>query len=571
MSDLFQFAEDREVVQEASGKAWKILVVDDEPSVHDITRSALKHVTVEGQALELIYALSGEEAKKKLEEHKNIALALIDVIMETPSAGLDLVNHIRNDLKNDFIRLIIRTGQPHEVPERDVIDRYDINDYKEKTELTVDKLYTVIRSGIKQYIQLIELSNKYQDVYKQMTTHPLTKLPNRQKLNEDLDTDGAKDLVLINIDNFSLINDTQGFEVGDELLKQMGAFLVSMYADEMMVYHLEGDTFGILCMDEHISEERLVCIKTDINKMTFLLAGVESRLSVTMGLVMREEGNIIQKAQFALKEARSHGKNRISKYTKDIKIIQTIHHNSKWTKRIQEALASRSLRSYYQPIFDIKTGNLVKYECLVRMLYDDEIIGPNEFLECAKISGQSYAIFKFMFENACQKSKGFDGQLTINMTDSDLQEDDLLSYVEESFEKYDVDPKQIGIEILEQKSIMKNDLIRKNIIALADKGMAIIIDDFGIECSNFGQLADLPISMLKIDGSFIKDLDINVKHRVIVESIIEFAKKMNIPIVAEFVHSQKIMDIVRDMGVHYAQGYHLGEPLPDLVDLSYRY
>ena len=151
------------------------------------------------------------------------------------------------------------------------------------------------------------------------------------------------------------------------------------------------------------------------------------------------------------------------------------------------------------------------------------------------------------------------------MTDADLQEENLLEYIEKMLTQYDVNPTQIGLEILEEKSIMNNDTIRKNIVTLADKGIAIIVDDFGSECSNFGQLSNLPISLLKIDGSFIRDLDSNIKHKVIVESIIEFSKKMNIPIVAEFVHSQKIMDIVTDMGVHYAQGYHLGEPLDELV------
>lgn len=565
MSDLFEFAEERKEKKKISDKTWKILVVDDEKSIHDITQSALKHVTIDNRKLELVFALSAEEAKQRLAEHDDFAMALIDVIMETPSAGLDLVNYIRNDIKNDLIRLIIRTGQPHEVPEREVIDQYDINDYKEKTELTVDKLYTVIRASIKQYTQLIELANKYEDVYRQMTTHPLTRLPNRQKLNEALDTDGAKDLVLINIDNFSSINESQGFEVGDELLKQMGAFLVNMYSEEMDVFHLEGDIFGILCSDERISEERLVRIKTEINKASFLLGGVENRLSVTMGLVMHEEGNIIQKAEFALKEARSHGKNRITKYSKDIKIIQTIQHNSIWIKRIQEALEEERFVGYFQPIFDIKTGEIVKYECLVRMLHEDQVVGPFEFLECARSSGQLYGIFKIMFEAACKKSKEFSGQLTINMTDLDLQEPDLISFVDEMMARYTVDPTQIGLEILEQKSIINNIEIKKNIVTLADKGIAIIIDDFGVECSNFGQLVSLPISLLKIDGSFIKDLNENIKHKVIVESIIEFSRKMNIPMVAEFVHSERILDIVTEMGINYAQGYHLGEPRPELV------
>ena len=153
---------------------------------------------------------------------------------------------------------------------------------------------------------------------------------------------------------------------------------------------------------------------------------------------------------------------------------------------------------------------------------------------------------------------------TINMTDIDLQEDDLLEFMDTTMNKYNAKATQFGLEILEQKSIMNNELIKRNIVSLADKGFSIMIDDFGSECSNFGQLVNLPISVLKIDGSFIKDLDTNLKHKLIVQSIIEFSEKMCIPIVAEFVHSQKILDIVTDMGIQYAQGYHLGKPLADL-------
>jgi len=95
--------------------------------------------------------------------------------------------------------------------------------------------------------------------------------------------------------------------------------------------------------------------------------------------------------------------------------------------------------------------------------------------------------------------------------------------------------------------------------------MSIIIDDFGAECSNFAQLIDLPISILKIDGMFIKDLPENEEHQIICESIITFATRLKIPTVAEFVHSQAVFEKVKDMGVVYAQGFHLGEPLPDLI------
>lgn len=565
MSDLFQFAEEDTEVKSLPEKSWKILVIDDEKSIHDITLNALKSIIIDGRRLEIISAMSAVEAKERLSEHDDIALALVDVIMETPTAGLDLVNYIRNDLDNHLIRLVIRTGQPDEVPERYIIDQYDINDYKEKTELSVDKFYTVVRSSIRQYSYLVELETKYEDVYFQMTTHPLTKLPNRQKLNEVLDSKGCKNLVLINIDSFSGINETQGFDVGDQLLMQMGGFLQNMYGHEMQIFHLEGDTFGILSLDEHINEERLLDIQKEVNKMSFLLGGIENRLSVTLGLAMHEEGNLIQKAEFALKEARSMGRNRATKYTDDIKIIQTIKHNSVWTQRVRDALESNRIVSYYQPIFSIKSKEPIKYECLVRMLYEDKVISPFKFLKAAKNSGQLHQIFQIMFENACKKTKVFTGQFTVNMTDQDLQESGVIEFIESMISKYDVDPKQLGLEILEEKSIMNNELIKERLFYLHDRGISIIVDDFGAECSNFGQLINLPISLLKIDGMFIKDLPENPHHQIIAESIVSFAKRLKIPIVAEFVHSQEVLDIVELMGVDYAQGFYLGEPLPDLL------
>jgi len=184
MSDLFEFSEAPGKSDELPIKTWKILIDDDEVSIHDVTISALKSGMVEGRQLEFISAMNATEAKERLRQHDEIALALIDVVMETRTAGLELVNYIRQELDDHLMRLVIRTGQPDEVPERYIIDQYDINDYKEKTELTVDKLYTVIRSSIKQHTQLVELESKYEDVYKQMTTHPLTRLRSEEHTSE---------------------------------------------------------------------------------------------------------------------------------------------------------------------------------------------------------------------------------------------------------------------------------------------------------------------------------------------------------------------------------------------------
>lgn len=136
---------------------WKVLVVDDEQDIHSLTCMSLRRMEFDGRSLEFLSAMSGLEAKKVLQAHSDIAVAFVDVVMESDTAGLELVQYIRNDLKNQQIRLIIRTGQPGLAPEREVIDHYDIDDYKDKTELTSQKLYTAMRSGLKAYRDLLEL------------------------------------------------------------------------------------------------------------------------------------------------------------------------------------------------------------------------------------------------------------------------------------------------------------------------------------------------------------------------------------------------------------------------------
>lgn len=133
---------------------WKVLIVDDEEDVHGITRLVLSEYELEGRGLELYSAYSGAEALGILREHPDMALVLLDVVMETERSGLDLVHHIRNELDNHLIRIILRTGQPGQAPEQRVIIEYDINDYKEKTELTAQKLITTITVALRSYRDL---------------------------------------------------------------------------------------------------------------------------------------------------------------------------------------------------------------------------------------------------------------------------------------------------------------------------------------------------------------------------------------------------------------------------------
>jgi signal transduction histidine kinase len=153
--ELIELIEDQNTsVAVEHEKRWKVAVIDDEPAVHEGTRFALHDYRLNGQGLEILSAYSAAEGRQLMRNHPDIAVVLLDVIMETDLAGLQLVEFIRKDLKNDTVRIILRTGQPGQAPERRVIVDYDINDYKAKTELTADKLFTALTAALRSYQQL---------------------------------------------------------------------------------------------------------------------------------------------------------------------------------------------------------------------------------------------------------------------------------------------------------------------------------------------------------------------------------------------------------------------------------
>jgi signal transduction histidine kinase len=153
--DVLHLIDDTGTAPETSNaRKWKVAVIDDDQAVHEGTRFALSDYSLHGQTLEILSAYSAAEGRTLMRANPDIAAVLLDVIMETDAAGLDLVEYIRNDLKNETVRIILRTGQPGQAPERRVIVQYDINDYKAKTELTADKLFTSLTAALRSYQQL---------------------------------------------------------------------------------------------------------------------------------------------------------------------------------------------------------------------------------------------------------------------------------------------------------------------------------------------------------------------------------------------------------------------------------
>ena len=566
MSDTLFLLDD--AVEEVEYEKVKILIVDDEIAIHTITVAALEDKLFDDKKVEILTALSAQEAKELLEKYDDIALALIDVVMETPEAGLELVKYIREESQNKIIRLVLRTGQPSQAPEEQVINHYDINDYKEKTELTVQKLYTLVRTSIKQYQQYKDLQKSRDEIYEKMTTSELTKLPNRMKLNEYLDSEGRKSLILVNIDDFSTINETQGFGVGDELLKVFGHYLDNEHTKNMKIFHLSGDMFALLYLDakDEELEESMKDLKHKISTHTFEVNNLHLHITVSLGIVLHEDGNLIQKAEFAIKEARYLGKNNTQVYSDNLNVIRTIHANSKWTHRLREAIENEKIHAYFQAIQNYETEKIEKYEALVRLEYEGEIFTPYHFINAAFYSGYIYDIFKIMFKKTCQKAQENSYNFSVNVSEYDFRIEEFFEYATSTLEEHQIDASRITFEILEYNNISNNEKTTQLIHKLHEYGFKISIDDFGMQCSNFSQLVNLPIDFIKIDGSFIKDIVHNSNSQIVSKTIIDFARNKNIPVIAEFVCNAEVYEYVKDMGAEYAQGYFIAEPAEKLFE-----
>ena len=159
MDDEILIIDDEKVDSNRIKQGWKVLIVDDEPEVHRITKMTLAKFEFDNKPIEFIHAYTGREAKAIVTNETDIALVLLDVVMETDNAGLDVVRYVRNELHNQQIRIVLRTGQPGQAPEDDVVVNYDINDYKDKTELTSQKLRTLIRASLRSYRDICSLEH----------------------------------------------------------------------------------------------------------------------------------------------------------------------------------------------------------------------------------------------------------------------------------------------------------------------------------------------------------------------------------------------------------------------------
>jgi len=390
----------------------------------------------------------------------------------------------------------------------------------------------------------------------------LTSLFNKSYLEQLLQSDTKHTLILLNVNNFSYINTAYGFEIGDKLLMKIASILKDNFATKATC-RINSDEFALL-FDERIDIEKMVSeIKNCFYSQEIQVDTIDLNISFSYGAVYGKY-DLLRNVALALKQAKENGKNNLYIFNYSQENINQSQREAfvQANNLLHNALNEDRVVPFFQGIRDNKTGKIIKFESLVRIIKDTEVISPFVFLQAAKLSGLLPEITKIMIDKSFAIMQDNDFTFSINITEDDLNNNYLVAYLEKKSLEYHVETKRVILEILE--GISSNG--KKNHITqlkqLKSNGYALAIDDFGSEYSNFERVLDLDIDFLKIDAKYIKNIHTNKKSYEITKAIAFFTKNVGIPCIAEFVHNQEVQTIMEKLDISFSQGYLFSEPAP---------
>ena len=386
----------------------------------------------------------------------------------------------------------------------------------------------------------------------------LTGLPNRQKIVLDMSNRNPSVCVIFNIDDFKEINDFYGIETGDNILEQVGEWFSQM---NFFPYRISGDEFAILLHENFTWNDlrnRITALMILLEEKVFIVKDETINLRMTVGAAIGNN-TLLTRADIALNRAKKE-KISIALYAEHENIEETYRSNMKMSSAIRLALAKKQIICHYQPIMNIVTGRIDKFETLVRMINDNgEIIFPSQFLAIAKKAKLYSQITIEVIKQACTLFSNRSEEFSINLSDSDMRDPRVVKEIIHTITKTKT-AHRIVFEILESEGIENFTEVVEFITTVKELGAKIAIDDFGTGYSNFENILKLNVDYIKIDGSLIQGIHDNSRHHIVVETIVDFARKIGAKTIAEFVSCEEIYDSLKELGADYSQGYYTGQP-----------
>jgi diguanylate cyclase (GGDEF)-like protein/PAS domain S-box-containing protein len=450
--------------------------------------------------------------------------------------------------------------------------------------LDLDMVLTTVADGeqVQGILRDVTVRRRQERELVHLASHDfLTGLFNRRRFEDELahalthfNVDGEPGAVFwLDLDAFKDVNDTLGHKAGDYLLGKVARTLSETVRPECIVARLGGDEFAILipsidAQSAIVAAQRLI---RAVSELQVELDGHMFGTSACLGIVLypnhgKDIDDLLSRADMAMYQAKEAGPSQFVLYDPAREWSTGIEERRVWTDVIEKALDEGGLRAFAQPIVDLASGKFVAYELLVRISdFENSIMLPDLFLPIAEKTGLIVDIDIWMMRQAIQllaenPRGGF--RLNVNASVRTLLGGRYLGELTDALATSGVDPGRVAVEITETAVIVDIMTIVDAMERIKKLGCRVVLDDFGSGFTSFLQLKQLSVDEIKIDGSYVHDIEHSTDDQHLVRAMTEMAKGLGIETTAEFVASQACMDMLRSFGVDMAQGYFIGEPCP---------
>ena len=435
-------------------------------------------------------------------------------------------------------------------------------------------------------LQMLDISERkrFEGQLQHLADHdPLTGLINRRRFEEELEReltaakryDRAGAVLVLDLDNFKYVNDTHGHSAGDELIVSVSALLRRRLRESDTLSRIGGDEFAVILPD---CSARQAEIAADGLLGTLRGAMLEQhrggRSSASIGVapydgscqVTGEE--LLVEADVAMYEAKERGRDRVEVFERDAGTPSPLNGRLTWARRIEQALTDDGFELHAQPILSLGDDTVPRHELLVRMRGEDgDLIPPAAFLGVAERFELIQSIDRWVVRQAisllaARQQAGDPVRLEVNLSAKSVTDASMPDYIEDCLRAARVDPRGLIFEVTETAAIVNVDRARLFADRLTEVGCGFALDDFGAGFASFYYLKHLDFDLLKIDGEFIRGLPDSHTNQLVVRSLVDLAQGLGKHTVAEFVGDEKTLALLRNFGVDYAQGFHVGRPIP---------
>ena len=386
-------------------------------------------------------------------------------------------------------------------------------------------------------------------------------------------TGGA--VLFIDIDDFKHVNDAFGHSAGDEAVTSVARVVEQQVRDTDILARLGGDEFGVLLPSATLAEAEALAARLleAVRELPPTVTSSGQRLTVSIGVaefveppVEMTADELLIDSDLAMYAAKEAGKDRYSVATALDQ--QRPRARIGWTDRVTRALTYGGFELHCQPIVDLQTHAVAQWELLLRLAGDNgELIGPSQFLSTAERSGSIVGIDQWVLREAIRlvaahRDHGRELTVTVNVSGRSVADPGLPGFIEAQLQETGIDPVRLVLEVNETATITNMDHAVTFAANLGELGCRLALDDFGAGFGSFYYLKYIPFDFVKIDGEFVRQLASSPTDQLILDSIVQMSRGLGRRTIAEFAADEATVEILRDRGVDFAQGFHVGRPMP---------